>query len=103
MHRMHHSYSDTKEAPNSPHFFKDVFGMMMQTKKIYQSFVAGTLKPEPQFQNNLPVWESLDRFGDMNIVRFGWGTLFCFFYLWLWFFFRVSSLGLVCLSGSLFL
>ena len=35
MHRMHHDFSDTAQDPHSPHFFKDVFSMMIKTKGIY--------------------------------------------------------------------
>jgi stearoyl-CoA desaturase (delta-9 desaturase) len=97
MHRMHHAYSDTKADPHSPHFFKDVFGMMWETKKIYQSFATGTLKPEPQFGSNLPVWDSLDRFGDRSIVRISFGILYSLFYFWLIFFHGVSAWWLLLL------
>src|ERR1043166_9033334 len=38
MHRMHHAYSDTEKDPHSPHFFKDVYQMMMHTVLIYRRF-----------------------------------------------------------------
>src|SRR6478609_6645894 len=49
MHRMHHVYSDTEKDPHSPHFFKDVWGMMMHTRNIYNSFVTRQGMPEEQF------------------------------------------------------
>src|SRR3982751_2725192 len=50
MHRMHHTYSDTEKDPHSPHFFKDVWHMMIHTKEIYQAFLTGKELPEPQFK-----------------------------------------------------
>src|SRR5690606_39972780 len=39
MHRMHHTFSDTEEDPHSPHFFKDIWQMMMHTAAIYSAFI----------------------------------------------------------------
>ena len=41
MHRMHHAYSDTEKDPHSPHFFKDIWHMMMHTARIFSGFVPG--------------------------------------------------------------
>src|ERR1700753_2104956 len=46
MHRMHHAYSDTEKDPHSPHFFKDVWQMTMQTKNIYLDYVTHKTEPE---------------------------------------------------------
>src|ERR1041384_2049674 len=35
LHRMHHAYSDTEKDPHTHHFFKEVFSMMMHTKRVY--------------------------------------------------------------------
>ena len=45
MHRMHHTYSDTEKDPHSPHFFKDIWQMMVHTAAIFHSFV--TVKTSP--------------------------------------------------------
>jgi stearoyl-CoA desaturase (delta-9 desaturase) len=58
LHRMHHSYSDTKEDPHSPNFFKDVFSMMWHTKKIYQGIANNTLDISTKFLGNYPTWIS---------------------------------------------
>ena len=64
MHRMHHEYSDTEQDPHSPHFFKDVWHMMLHTAKIYQAFLTGERLPDKQFTREyLPIWEKLDRIG----------------------------------------
>jgi stearoyl-CoA desaturase (delta-9 desaturase) len=78
---MHHEYSDTEHDPHSPHFFKDVYQMMMSTVKIYKSFINKERMPEEKFTADyLPVWESLDRFGNNNIIR----GLFIVFYTWVY-------------------
>ena len=60
MHRMHHAYSDTEKDPHSPHFFKDVWKMMMHTRNIYNSFVTNQNLPDKQFTKDyLPVWSNL--------------------------------------------
>lgn len=69
MHRMHHSYSDTEKDPHSPHFFKDVIGMMIQTKNIYLDYVRFKIEPELAFRDNYPTWPLIDRIGDLWITR----------------------------------
>lgn len=77
MHRMHHAYSDTEKDPHSPHFFKDVIGMMVQTKNIYLDYVRFKIEPEPAFRDNYPTWPLIDRIGDLWITR----SLFIAFYI----------------------
>jgi stearoyl-CoA desaturase (Delta-9 desaturase) len=82
MHRMHHAYSDTEQDPHSPHFFKDVWHMMMHTAKIYQAFLDGTMLPDKKFTKDyLPVWPALDRFGYSNITRVAFMAAYTTFYI----------------------
>lgn len=70
MHRMHHQFSDTEKDPHSPHFFKDVWGMMWHTRTIYNNFLKNKLTVEKEFTKDyLPIWQRLDRFGDRLGVR----------------------------------
>src|SRR6478609_3305276 len=46
---MHRIYSDTEKDPHSPHFFKDVVGMMKHTYAIYDGFNTGKQLPDAQF------------------------------------------------------
>jgi len=70
MHRMHHAYSDTEKDPHSPHFFKDIWQMMMHTARIFSGFVTGKNVPDAGFTKDyLPVWDKLDKFGHNNITR----------------------------------
>src|SRR5215217_4796310 len=41
LHRMHHEYSDTENDPHSPHFFKDIWRMMIHTARVFSNFVKG--------------------------------------------------------------
>ena len=77
MHRMHHAYSDTEKDPHSPHFFKDVLGMMIQTKNIYLDYVRFKIEPEQAFRDNYPTWPLIDRIGDLWITR----SIFIVFYI----------------------
>lgn len=83
MHRMHHEYSDTEKDPHSPHFFKDVWHMMMHTAKIYSDFQTNKNLPEPQFTKDyLPVWTKLDRIGHSTAVRLVFGLAYTAFYIY---------------------
>ena len=44
LHRMHHAYSDTEKDPHTPHFFKEVFSMMMHTREVYNGVDNGTIQ-----------------------------------------------------------
>lgn len=81
MHRMHHTYSDTEKDPHSPHFFKDVVGMMNHTRKIYSDFVTGKAQPEKAFSGDYPIWPALDKFADMWITRLSFAALYTLFYV----------------------
>jgi stearoyl-CoA desaturase (delta-9 desaturase) len=82
MHRMHHTYSDTKEDPHSPHFFKDIWQMMLHTSKIFHSFVTGKNMPDPQFtEEYIPVWDKLDKIGNSWATRLGFGILYMTIYI----------------------
>lgn len=92
MHRMHHAYSDTEKDPHSPHFFKDIYRMMMHTAKIFTAFVTGKNIPDEEFTKEyLPVWDKLDKFGYSAITRgffiIGYISFYYFFApsLWWWF------------------
>lgn len=80
LHRMHHAYSDTEKDPHSPHFFKDVFGMMIATKNMYMSYLHFKVQPEPAFQGNYPEWPLVDRIGDSWLWRIGCGLFYIGFY-----------------------
>lgn len=85
MHRKHHEFSDTEKDPHSPHFFKDIFQMMMTTGKIYGNLCKDPIFYKSEFpdlyENKIPVWESLDRLGNNYTMRVIWGTLYTFLYI----------------------
>jgi stearoyl-CoA desaturase (delta-9 desaturase) len=82
LHRMHHAYSDTIKDPHSPYFFKNVFAMMWNTKKIYADFLNRRRAPEKQFEDNYPEWKWLDKIGDSWPIRIAWGVLYSLFYIY---------------------
>ncbi|HSV11216.1 MAG TPA: fatty acid desaturase [Hanamia sp.] len=82
MHRMHHTYSDTEKDPHSPHFFEDIWHMMVHTAQIFHAFVTGKNLPDPQFTKEyIPVWDKLDKIGDHWISRFAFGAFYISFYI----------------------
>jgi stearoyl-CoA desaturase (delta-9 desaturase) len=91
MHRMHHAYSDTEKDPHSPHFFKDVWDMMMNTRNIYNAFLVGKNVPDAEFTKDyLPVWSKMDKIGDNLLTRILWIAGYVSFYIafapaWYWY------------------
>lgn len=81
LHRMHHAYSDTVKDPHSPHFFRDVFGMMWATKNMYVAYLLHKVEPEPAFRGNYPEWSLIDRIGDNWFSRIAFGVGYTAFYL----------------------
>ena len=81
LHRAHHAYSDTEKDPHTPHLYTNAFTMMWQTKKSYSALVRGDEQPEARFAGHVPVWPALDRIGDSNVSRLGWGVGYSLFYL----------------------
>lgn len=82
LHRMHHAYSDTDKDPHSPHFFKDIWRMMVHTAIIFRNFVKGKNIPEPQFTKAyLPRWDRLDKIGHHIITRLFFMTCYTTFYI----------------------
>ncbi len=90
LHRMHHAYSDTEKDPHSPHFFKDVWSMMWQTKKLYNAYLRGEKLPDKAFEGDYPEWPALDRIGDSWFSRLGFGIAYSLIYIFFapsaWFF-----------------
>jgi stearoyl-CoA desaturase (delta-9 desaturase) len=81
LHRMHHAYSDTEKDPHSPHFFKDVFGMMIATKNMYMNYLQFKIQPEPAFQGNYPEWPVVDKIGNSWAWRIACGLFYIGFYV----------------------
>ncbi|MBG6236893.1 stearoyl-CoA desaturase (delta-9 desaturase) [Pedobacter sp. CAN_A7] len=81
MHRMHHAYSDTPKDPHSPHFIKDVWGLMIQTKNIYLDHLKFKTEPEEQFRGHYPTWAFIDRIGDAWPTRVAFILFYIGFYV----------------------
>ena len=80
LHREHHKHSDTEKDPHSPHFFKDVFQMMMNTRRIYHDLRTGLDKKQAKEVEGLPTWPALDRFGCSYYSSFAWVAVYVAFY-----------------------
>lgn len=81
MHRMHHTFSDTKRDPHSPHFFKSVFSLMWNTKEVYVDLIQNKTKENEDFSQNVPTWPSFEKFTDKWFHRIVWGALYTAFYV----------------------
>jgi stearoyl-CoA desaturase (delta-9 desaturase) len=81
LHRMHHTYSDTEKDPHSPHFFKDVWSMTMQTKDIFVEYAHRRVEPEEAFRGSYPEWPWLDRIADSWYTRIIFGLGYVAFYV----------------------
>ena len=98
MHRMHHAYADTEKDPHSPKYDENVFAMMWRTKSIYQSINKHQIEVDKKFTDNVPQWESFDRFASSGISRILWGLAYTLFFIefttawWQWFFLPVAFL-----------
>lgn len=74
MHRMHHAYTDTEQDPHSPEFSRNVFQMMLRTRKIYSSIYKGKLEVEERFTRHLPDWPAFDRWAHSPLSRIAWSV-----------------------------
>ena len=65
---MQDAYSDTEKDPHTPHFFKEVFTMMMHTKDVYNGV-------------NFPVYPKIDKIADHTATRLAFAGLYILFYI----------------------
>lgn len=80
LHRMHHAYSDTEKDPHTPHFFREVFTMMMHTKRVYNDVLNKRVVVEEKFDRNFPEYPVIDRIADSWFTRIGFGVAYTAFY-----------------------
>lgn len=81
MHRMHHAFSDTERDPHSPKYFKSVFGLMWNTKKVYVDLITNKIQPGENFSKNIPTWAKFEEYGNGWVHRLLWGAGYFAFYL----------------------
>ncbi|MCZ6624427.1 MAG: acyl-CoA desaturase [Deltaproteobacteria bacterium] len=82
LHREHHAFSETERDPHSPHIYKNLFTLMLVTKKRYDDFNHGRALPEARFQNPAPPdWPLIDKLGRSGLAHIAFGSLYTVFYL----------------------
>jgi stearoyl-CoA desaturase (delta-9 desaturase) len=81
LHRMHHAFSDTPKDPHSPTNHKNVWSMMLATKKTYDDYAYDRVAPEARFDGGVPRWPALERIGQNWMARVAWGTAYTLFYI----------------------
>ncbi|WP_266365176.1 acyl-CoA desaturase [Tellurirhabdus rosea] len=82
MHRLHHAYADTEKDPHSPDFSDNLFDMMWKTKSYYNDIVHNRDTIDPKFKKGVPYWGAMEKFGDLWVVRLGWGILYTLVYIY---------------------
>jgi stearoyl-CoA desaturase (delta-9 desaturase) len=82
MHRAHHAFSDTENDPHSPHYYKNVVTMMIQTAKIYYGYVKKEFPITKETKGYVPEWKSLEELGDTWGFRIGWIVFYSAIYLY---------------------
>jgi stearoyl-CoA desaturase (Delta-9 desaturase) len=80
LHRMHHAYSDTEKDPHTPHFFREVFTMMMHTRSIYNDVLNRRVEVEEKFDRNFPEYPGIDRIADSWLMRLSFAGAYIAFY-----------------------
>jgi stearoyl-CoA desaturase (delta-9 desaturase) len=81
LHRQHHAFSDTAEDPHAPGNYRNVFMMMLDTKRRYDSYAYHREEPAERFLGGYPEWPLLDRtLGQSWIMRVIWGIGYVYFY-----------------------
>jgi stearoyl-CoA desaturase (Delta-9 desaturase) len=81
LHRMHHAYSDTEKDPHTPHFFREVFSMMMHTKNVYNDVLNRRVEVEAKFDRNFPEYPVIDRIADNWYTRLAFAAGYIAFYI----------------------
>ncbi len=69
LHIEHHNHSDTEEDPHSPHFWKDVISMMVNTGRVYMDFKTGKRESTSPHIKRMPTWDLIDGLGNSHSVR----------------------------------
>src|ERR1041384_7364891 len=72
MHRMHHAYTDTPKDPHSPAYSKNLFTMMLGTRKMYTDIYYGNIELEKRFLKDVPDWPWFDKWADSRITKALW-------------------------------
>ena len=81
MHRLHHAYADTERDPHSPLFSKNLFSMMLRTRKIYTDIFQDRMEIEDKFLKNLPEWPALDKWANSTLSRVLWAAAYIGFFI----------------------
>lgn len=80
LHRTHHAYADVPGDPHSPKLHKNLFTLMLATKRNFEDISQRGLIPEPRFAGNVPVWKSLDAWGTSRASGLLWIGAYTAFY-----------------------
>jgi stearoyl-CoA desaturase (delta-9 desaturase) len=90
LHRQHHAFSDGERDPHSPHRFKNVWVMMLETKRRYDDYAYRRVEPEARFDGGYPEWPLVDRLSQWWSIRIAFCVAYTLVYVafapsWIWF------------------
>ena len=81
MHRLHHAYADTEKDPHSPKYSKNVFSMMWQTRKVYNSIRNDKFEFNEKFKDDFTYWPIFEKIVDTWAVRIFWMIVYLLVYI----------------------
>ena len=84
LHRLHHAYSDSPADPHPADMFHGPWGLfqlMWRTKVYYSDIGSGKYKVDEKFKENVPEWESFDKFASSWWCRMAWVGIYIFVYI----------------------
>jgi stearoyl-CoA desaturase (Delta-9 desaturase) len=81
MHRMHHAFADTEKDPHSPKFSKNLIDMMVKTWHNYRAISLDDSNLKKAYTEQLPRWDSFDKFAGSLPVRISFVVFYIWFYV----------------------
>ena len=96
IHRLHHSYVDTKDDPHSPSYQKNIMQMMLRTRDIYSEILHHRTflgrKIDEKYFKNVPEWAWFDKRASSIISRLFWVMVYVISYISIAYYEQVSGL-----------
>ena len=80
MHRMHHEYADTEHDPHSPKYDKNIFAMLLRTRKVYLDIFRNKFPIDAKYKVNMPDWASFEKLTCNLVSRTLWIGIYVIIY-----------------------
>ncbi len=92
LHRVHHAHTDDENDPHSPHNTNGLPHLMLETRNNYFTIWEEKDNIDDKFKQNLPTWDTFDKFAHSWITRTAWAGIYFIIYWFLvphWAFFML--------------